>query len=164
MALEIERKFLVIGSAWREKAHAVIPMSQGYLNDQNALKAGKERVYVRVRVQGNQAFINFKSHEVGPSRQEFEYPIPADDGRSLMALCVNRLIEKRRHLLYVGSHLWEIDEFLGDNAGLIVAEVELASVDELFERPAWLGQEVTDDWRYYNVALANYPYRYWEER
>ena len=164
MALEIERKFLVIGSAWREKAHAVIPMAQGYLNDQNALKAGKERVSVRVRVQGDQAFVNFKSHEVGPSRQEFEYPIPADEGRSLMALCVNGLIDKRRHLVRIGSHLWEIDEFLGENAGLIVAEVELASVDEFFERPAWLGQEVTDDWRYYNVALANYPYRNWEER
>ena len=164
MATEIERKFLVIATSWREQSHKVIAMAQGYLNDQVAIVEGRELASTRVRVQGDTAYINIKSREIGPSRQEFEYNIDYADGKALLSLCVGGVIEKNRHLVRVGTHLWEVDEFLGDNAGLVVAEIELTSVDEYFQRPAWIGQEVTDDWRYYNSALANYPYRTWEER
>ncbi|MCW0372872.1 CYTH domain-containing protein [Xanthomonas sacchari] len=162
MAIEIERKFLVIGDGWRAAAHAVIPMAQGYLNDQAALASGAQKASVRVRVQGEAAFLNLKSRELGHTRQEFEYPIPLDDARALLALCVGGMIDKRRHLVQYQGHLWEVDEFLGDNAGLVVAEIELDSADEAFATPDWLGAEVTDDPRYYNVALATCPFCEWQ--
>ncbi|MET7140687.1 CYTH domain-containing protein [Xanthomonas sp. PPL139] len=162
MAIEIERKFLVTGDGWRAAAHAVMPMAQGYLNDQAALASGAQKASVRVRVQGEEAFLNLKSRELGHTRQEFEYPIPPDDARALLALCVGGLIDKRRHLVQHQGHLWEVDEFLGDNAGLVVAEIELDSADETFARPDWLGAEVTDDPRYYNVALASRPFCEWQ--
>src|SRR5690606_41633412 len=93
--------------------------------------------------------------------QEFDYPIPVEDARQLLALCVGGLVEKPRHYVRHGGHLWEIDEFLGDNAGLVVAEIELADPDEAFDRPDWLGAEVTDQPRYYNLALAQRPYARW---
>ena len=99
----------------------------------------------------------------GRSRQEFDYAIPAADARALLALCVGGMVDKRRHLVRHGEHLWEIDEFLGDNAGLVVAEIELGAADEAFERPAWLGVEVTELPRYYNLALASRPYSQWSE-
>jgi adenylate cyclase len=166
MATEIERKFLVAGDAWRADAHAVVPMTQGYLNDQAAMDETAHgraamRASVRVRIAGDRAFLNLKSRELGGSRQEFDYPIPVDDARALMALCVGGTIDKRRHMVRHGVHLWEIDEFLGDNAGLVVAEIELDSVDEPFERPHWLGVEVTGLARYYNLALASRPFSHW---
>lgn len=163
MALEIERKFLLRHDGWRAAAHAVLPMAQGYLNDQAAMDRGEQRASVRVRVQGDGAWLNIKSRELGASRQEFEYAIPPEDAGALLALCVGGRIEKRRHLVRQGAHLWEIDEFLGDNAGLVVAEIELGAVDEAFARPDWLGREVTDLPRYYNLALAARPYARWRE-
>lgn len=161
MAIEIERKFLVTGDGWRTAAHAVVPMAQGYLNDQLSMDEGRQRASVRVRLEGDEAFLNIKSRELGHTRQEFDYPLPVDDARALLALCVGGLVEKRRHLVRHGGHLWEVDEFLGDNAGLVVAEIELGSADEAFERPCWLGVEATDCPRYYNLALAARPYSQW---
>ncbi|MBL8261025.1 MAG: CYTH domain-containing protein [Xanthomonadaceae bacterium] len=163
MAVEIERKFLVVDDRWREQAHQVVPMAQGYLNDQAAMDTGGQRASVRVRLEGDEAHLNLKSRELGHTRQEFDYVIPVEDARALLALCVGGLIDKRRHLVEHGDHLWEIDEFLGDNAGLVVAEIELSSADEVFDRPDWLGAEVTDASRYYNLALASRPYSHWSE-
>ncbi len=162
MPVEIERKFLVSCDGWRAAAHAVLPMAQGYINDQAAMDSGAQKASVRVRIQGEQAFLNLKSRELGHTRQEFEYPLPLDEARALLALCVGGLIDKRRHLVQHQGHLWEVDEFLGDNAGLVVAEIELEQADEAFARPDWLGAEVTDDARYYNLALASHPFSGWE--
>ena len=109
MGIEIERKFLVRGEGWREAAHAVVPMAQGYLNDLAAVDEGHQRASVRVRIEGDAAFLNIKSREAGHTRQEFEYPLPVDDARALLDLCVGGLVEKRRHLVRHGRHLWEID-------------------------------------------------------
>lgn len=161
MAIEIERKFLINGDGWRDAAHAVVPMAQGYLNDLAAMDSGTMKASVRVRIAGEEAHLNLKSRELGHTRQEFEYPIPIADARALLELSVGGLVDKRRHLVRIGRHLWEIDEFLGDNAGLLVAEIELDDADEAFERPDWLGAEVTDESRYYNLALASRPYSQW---
>jgi len=161
MGIEIERKFLVNGDGWRAAAHEVIAMAQGYINDQASMQHGTQKASVRVRIQGAEAYLNLKSRELGHTRQEFDYPIPVDDARALLALCVGGLVDKRRHLVRHDGHLWEVDEFLGDNAGLVVAELELDAADEVFARPAWLGEEVTDDARYYNLALAAHPYKDW---
>ena len=161
MAIEIERKFLVTGDAWREDAHEVVPMAQGYLNDPGAVDGGAHKASVRVRIQGDRAFLNVKSREPGRTRQEFDYPIPVADARDLLALCVGGVVDKRRHLVRHGGHLWEVDEFLGDNAGLVVAEIELDSAGEAFAMPPWAGREVTDEVRYYNLALASRPYSRW---
>lgn len=163
MPLEIERKFLVTDDGWRNAAHAVIPMAQGYLNDLATVDSGAMRTSVRVRIAGDGAFLNLKSRELGHTRQEFDYPIPVADARALLALCVGGAIDKRRHLVEYAGHTWEIDEFLGDNAGLVVAEIELGHADEAFDRPGWLGVEVTDTPRYYNLALASRPYSQWSE-
>lgn len=161
MPIEIERKFLVVGDAWRIAAHDVVPMAQGYLNDLAVVDSGAQKASVRVRIEGTQAFLNIKSRSVGHTRQEFEYPMPVDEAQVLLTLCVGGLVEKRRHLVRHGAHLWEVDEFLGDNAGLVVAEIELDTADEAFETPAWLGREVTQSQRYYNLALAGRPYAQW---
>ena len=163
MGIEIERKFLVTGDGWRSAAREVVPMAQGYLNDVAAMDAGLMKASVRVRIAGDQAFLNLKSREIGHTRQEFEYPIPVDDARALLALTVGGLIDKRRHLVEHAGHLWEVDEFLGDNAGLVVAEIELGSADEVFDKPDWIGAEVTDSARYYNLALATRPYSQWSD-
>lgn len=163
MPLEIERKFLVTSDDWRAAAHKVVPMAQGYLNDLAAMDSGAMKVSVRVRIQGDEAFLNLKSRELGHTRQEFDYAIPVDHARSLLALGVGGLVDKRRHYVGHAGHVWEVDEFLGDNAGLVVAEIELASADEHFERPAWVGREVTDDKRYYNLALASRPFSQWSD-
>jgi len=161
MPLEIERKFLVAGEGWRAAAHEVVPMAQGYVNDQAAMDSGAQRASVRVRIQGDRAFLNLKSRTLGHTRQEFDYGIPVGDARALLALCVGGVIDKRRHYVRHAGHLWEVDEFLGDNAGLVVAEIELEDADEPFEHPSWLGREVTDSARYYNLALASRPYSQW---
>lgn len=161
MAIEIERKFLVTGDGWRSDAHEVVPMAQGYLNDLAAMDTGAMKASVRVRIAGDAAHLNLKSRELGHTRQEFEYPIPVADARALLALSVGGLVDKRRHLVKFGGHLWEVDEFLGDNAGLVVAEIELTDAHESFQRPDWLGVEVTDESRYYNLALASHPFSQW---
>jgi adenylate cyclase len=163
MPIEIERKFLVTSDAWRTAAHKVVPMAQGYINDQAAMDSGAQRASVRVRIAGDEAFVNLKSREAGRTRQEFDYPIPVADARALLALCVGGVIDKRRHYVDHAGHLWEVDEFLGDNAGLVVAEIELGSADEAFQRPDWAGVEVTDSLRYYNLALASRPYSQWSD-
>ncbi|RZA20731.1 MAG: CYTH domain-containing protein [Lysobacteraceae bacterium] len=163
MGIEIERKFLLAGDGWRAAAHKVVPMAQGYLNDLAMVDSGAMNTSVRVRIEGDEARLNIKSRELGASRQEFDYPVPVADARALLALCVGGRIDKRRHYAQHAGHLWEIDEFLGDNAGLVVAEVELDSVDEAFARPGWLGVEATHAQRYYNLALASRPYSQWRD-
>ncbi len=163
MPLEIERKYRVTGEAWRAQAHQVIPMAQGYLNDSASLDSGAQKASVRVRIQGGEAFLNLKSREIGHTRQEFDYPIPVEEARDLLALCVGGMIDKRRHLVRHGGLLWEVDEFLGDNAGLVVAEVELEHAEQAIDLPEWAGEEVTDQVRYYNLALAARPYNQWSD-
>lgn len=167
MPLEIERKFLVTGDGWRAAAHKVVPMAQGYLNGPAAMSGATGgqamKVSVRVRLQGDEAHLNLKSCERGATRQEFEYAIPVEDAHRLLALCIGGRVDKRRHYVRFGGHVWEVDEFQGDNAGLVVAEIELASEQEAFERPDWIGREVTETARYYNLALAARPYSQWSE-
>ena len=156
MAAEIERKFLVKDASWRDQVERTQVIRQGYFG-------GTEKASLRVRLSDDQAWLNIKSATLGISRQEYEYPVPAADAREMLDnLCETPLIEKTRHYLHHGGHLWEIDEFFGDNAGLVVAELELESVDEAFQSPAWLGEEVSDDPRYYNVCLVKHPYREWQ--
>lgn len=154
MPLEIERKFLVSGHAWRS-ADAVL-YRQGYLN------RDKQRT-VRVRIAGDRAFLTIKGVSSGATRVEFEYEIPVSEAAQLLTLCDGPLIEKTRHRVTVGPHVWEVDEFHGDNDGLVVAEIELGSEDEAFARPEWVSVEVTEDARYYNSNLAVRPFRTWSE-
>ncbi len=154
MAKEIERKFLVKGDAWRALAKG-ITYRQGYLN------SVKERT-VRVRTAEDKAFLTVKGLTVGATRPEYEYEIPFDEGKAMLdALAEKPLIEKKRYKIRAGDLTWEIDEFLGDNAGLIVAEVELTSEDRTFDMPAWIGEEVTGDPRYYNANLIKNPFTRW---
>lgn len=157
MALEIERKFLVKSSAWRERAESPVLMRQGYLSTDS-------RCSIRVRIAGDRAWLNLKAKRSGMTRLEFEYPIPRDEAEQILAeLCEGAPIEKYRYELAHEGHVWEIDEFLGANAGLIVAEIELTSEQETFERPSWLGEEVTHDERYYNFNLAQRPFTSWPQ-
>lgn len=161
MPIEIERKFLVTSDAWRAQSSRSVEMAQAYLNDLATLDAGAMNVSVRVRIQGDAAYLNMKSRELGTTRQEFDYPISVDDARALLALAVGGTIEKRRHYVEVGGRTFEVDEFFGDNGGLVVAELELDDADAAFERPDWLGDEVTHEPRYYNLALASRPFSRW---
>lgn len=154
MGVEIERKFLLCNDDWRAAVQRSLPMAQAYL--------GGDQVSVRVRISGAEAWLNIKSAVAGPARQEFEYLIPLDDAQALMGLAGGPSIDKTRHLVDYQGWTWEIDEFAGRNRGLVVAEIELPSVDAAFPRPDWLGVEVTDDRRYYNVALAQQPADSWE--
>lgn len=155
MPIEIERKFLVAGDGWRAQAKRQLLMRQGYLGGESG------RASVRVRLEGDEARLNIKAAVVGSARAEYEYAIPhAQAVEILDTLCVGQL-DKIRHYVEFAGHTWEVDEFLGDNAGLIVAEIELPSVHHPFERPDWLGAEVTDDRRYYNHHLALHPYARW---
>lgn len=154
MAIEIERKFLLANDSWRGAVRRSERLAQGYL--------GGERCSVRVRIGGAQAHLNIKSRTRGHTRLEFEYPIPLADARQLLAeLALPGAIDKTRHHVEHGGRHWEIDEFHGDNLGLIVAEIELEHAEAAFERPSWLGPEVTDDTRYYNASLAERPYADW---
>ncbi len=155
MAQEIERKFLVKGDGWRDPTNAT-RYRQGYLSTDKART-------VRVRTAGDKAYLTIKGATEGVSRAEFEYPIPLDDANQLLGLCHRPLIEKDRYLIPYGDHEWEVDEFFGDNEGLVVAEVELESEDQPFERPDWVGPEVSDDPRYFNASLVAHPYREWRE-
>ena len=161
MGIEIERKFCVVNDSWRARADKSVRIAQGYLNDMQALRAGTQQASVRVRIAGEQAFLNMKSRELGHTRQEFDYEIPVADAEDLLKLCVGGLIDKTRHYVRHAGFLWEIDVFEGDNAGLVVAEIELPSADTAFEHPDWVGDEVTEQLRYYNLALAERPYSRW---
>jgi adenylate cyclase len=157
MALEIERKFLLRNDDWRSEVKQSFFLRQGYLN-------AEQRCSVRVRTSGLHAWLNIKGATVGAERLEFEYEIPLADANILLdQLSHGPVIEKTRHLVEVGGHLWEIDVFAGDNAGLVVAEIELEHADEPFEKPSWAGEEVTHDIRYYNTMLARNPFRSWPE-
>ena len=131
-------------------------MSQGYL-------ASGARLSVRVRVAGHEAWLNIKAGGLVASRQEYEYPVPLDEAHELLVLAEGPLIEKTRHFVEHGGMTWEIDEFHGENEGLVVAELELDSEDEPFARPPWLGPEVTQLRRYYNVCLVTHPYSAWND-
>ena len=156
MPREIERKFLLKSAAWRSQVLASRQMSQGYL-------ASGGNVSIRVRIAGDEAWLNIKAGGFVASRQEYEYPLPLDEARELLALVEGPLVEKTRHYVEQGALTWEIDEFHGDNSGLVVAELELDSEDADFARPPWLGIEVTELRRYYNVCLVKHPYRAWNE-
>jgi len=161
MPIEIERKFLVVGDTWRGDVSHSQHMAQGYLAGPPA-----SRCSVRIRIAGEEAHLNIKSATIGVQRDEFEYPIPLSDAEHLLAALAGGRVEKIRHHVVAGPHMFEIDEFLGENAGLVVAEIELAHAEERFDRPVWLGREVTDLARYYTLNLATYPYSHWsaEER
>ncbi|WP_127845243.1 CYTH domain-containing protein [Psychroflexus aestuariivivens] len=153
---EIERKFLVTSSKFKEEAYDSKSISQGFLNSH------KVRT-VRVRIYGNSGFLTIKGESTadGTSRFEWEQEIPVEEAKSLLKLCEPGIIEKTRFLVKKGKHIFEIDEFYGENEGLIVAEVELNSADEKFQKPNWLGTEVTGNPKYYNSVLSKNPYTNW---
>ncbi|OQS46492.1 CYTH domain-containing protein [Chromobacterium violaceum] len=153
MALEIERRFVVSGDGWRGLAPAV-QYRQGYLSVE------KERT-VRVRVVGQQAWLTLKSHISNVSRHEFEYPIPLADAQTIMGAMCPMVVDKLRHRIEHGGFVWEVDEFFGNNAGLVLAEIELPDEDTPFAKPDWVGEEVTEDGRYTNAYLSKHPYRSW---
>lgn len=155
MGTEIEHKFLIRDERWRQQTTRSVRMRQGYLTSD-------ERCSVRVRVAGDHGFLNVKSGTLGIQRSEYEYPIPLAEAEEILdTLCEKPVLEKTRHYVPVGEHCWEVDEFAGANAGLIVAEVELSRPDEPFERPDWAGEDVSGDPRYYNSRLARQPYTTW---
>lgn len=153
MSKEIERKFLVRGD-FKSLAFRSERITQGYLS------SVPERT-VRVRIKGNEGFITIKgrSNASGLTRYEWEKEIPVDEARELLQLSEPGMIDKTRYLVQVGKHVFEVDEFYGENEGLILAEIELQSEDEPFEKPEWLGKEVTGDPRYYNAMLSKKPYK-----
>ena len=154
MAQEIERKFLVVGDAWRALAEGVV-YRQGYLS------TDADRT-LRVRTVGAKGYLTVKGITVGATRTEFEYEIPVADADAMLdELCLRPIIEKTRHKIPFDGLVWEVDVFAGDNDGLVVAEVELASEDQEFRLPDWIGEEVTDDPRYYNANLVAHPYKAW---
>ena len=156
MAKEIERKFLVKGAAWRNSSQGV-QYRQGYLN------SAKECT-VRVRLAGDKGFLTIKGLTVGAARAEYEYEIPAADAEAMLDdLAEKPLIEKIRYKISYAGLIWEIDEFMGDNAGLVVAEVELDSETQAISKPDWAGEEVTGDARYFNSSLCRQPFKQWRK-
>ncbi len=156
MAVEIERKFLVKDEQFKTLATKQTRIVQGYLS------SAPERT-VRVRIKGEQGFLTIKgiSNESGASRFEWEKEISAEEAKSLLEICEPGVIDKTRFLVTAGPHTYEVDEFYGENRGLVVAEIELHSEDEVFEKPEWLAQEVTGDARYYNSMLMKNPFTEW---
>lgn len=155
MAKEIERKFLVLGDHWRDLAIGV-RYRQGYLLRE---KTGKT---IRIRIVGDQGFLTIKSETTGFTRLEFEYPIPLADAMEMLEKLGDRpQIEKQRYRIPMGDFVWEVDEFFGENAGLIVAEIELNDEAQSFPKPEWIGLEVTRESRYFNASLVDYPYSQW---
>ncbi|MBL8296921.1 MAG: CYTH domain-containing protein [Rhodanobacteraceae bacterium] len=161
MGIEIERKFLLASDAWRGQVSRSQRLVQGYLVSAAAVTSGAARSSVRVRIGGEQAWLNIKSSTLGPSRQEYEYEVPLADAEAMLAKLCDGVVEKIRHYVACADHEFEIDEFLGANDGLVVAELELDAVDQVFERPDWLGREVSHLPRYYNLNLIAYPYSGW---
>jgi adenylate cyclase len=158
MAIEIEHKFLLANEDWRELAHKAVKYKQGYLSSQPTSS-------IRVRIADDQAWLNIKSATIGTQRLEFEYEIPLSDADEIItALCSKPLIEKTRHFVQNEGNTWEIDEFEGDNQGLVIAEIELPEAGFTFAKPYWLGAEVTYDLRYYNNNLATNPYKQWSNK
>jgi adenylate cyclase len=155
MAIEIERKFLISSDEWRHDADDGIQITQGYMGS-------NEKSSVRIRINGDTANINIKSKKIGRQRSEYEYTIPLDDANEMLtALCDRPYIDKTRYHVNHQGHVWEVDVFAGENEGLVVAELELTTVDETFSLPRWIGEEVTEDPRYYNICLVTNPYKSW---
>lgn len=155
MGLEIERKYLVINDNWKSAVEGESVLKQGYLTAQ-------PEVTVRVRIAGERAQLNIKGGMKGISRSEYEYEIPLPDAEEIIAnLVTGSVIDKTRYKVRCGDHLWDLDLFHGDNAGLVIAEIELESETESFHMPDWVGQEVSRDARYYNANLIKHPYRDW---
>lgn len=154
--IEIERKFLVTSNAFKTDAFSQNKIAQGYLS------SVPERT-VRVRIKGDKGFVTVKgiSSDSGMSRFEWEKEIPVDEAENLLKLCEKGIIDKIRFNVTIGNHTFEVDEFHGENEGLIIAEIELNSENEAFEKPNWLGEEVTNDKRYYNSYLSNHPFKNW---
>ena len=150
MGIEIERKYLVNGDSWRELGDPVHYI-QGYLQD-------NEDKVVRIRIQGEKAYLTIKGRTKGLSRKEFEYPMPHEDATEMLFLCGGLIVEKKRSTIKFQGKIWEVDEFEGKNKGLILAEIELESEDESFSIPPWIGKEVSGDPRYYNSYLARHPF------
>ena len=155
MKREIERRFLVRTASWRAEASAGALCRQAYLHSEPACTV---RVRLMDDAQGGRAWLTVKGRTEGLARDEFEYPIPVEDATRLLALATAGRVEKRRHRLEAGGMCWEIDVFAGDNAGLVLAEIELEREDQDFARPDWLGEEVTGDARYTSACLAMRPY------
>ncbi|MBQ8520891.1 MAG: CYTH domain-containing protein [Bacteroides sp.] len=156
MALEIERKFLVKDNSYRQLAESSSRIAQGYIC------SGRGRT-VRIRIRDDKGYLTIKgpAAQGGLSRYEWEKEIPLDEAQELMRLCEPGMIDKARYLVRSGNHVFEVDEFYGENEGLVVAEVELRSEEEAFEKPSFVGEEVTGDVRYYNSFLMKWPYRTW---
>nr|VFJ65251.1 MAG: adenylate cyclase [Candidatus Kentron sp. FW] len=155
MSTEIERKFLVNNDSWKQRVSEGTRYKQGYFPNSDTCS-------VRIRIADDKATLNIKGATLSISRDEYEYPIPHDDAEKMLtSFCKRPFIEKTRYLVKNGAHIWEIDVFEGDNAGLIVAEIELSHEDEEFEIPSWIGQDVSGDPRYYNVCLREHPYKDW---
>lgn len=154
--IEIERKFLVTSNTFKTDAFSQNKIAQGYLS------SVPERT-VRVRIKGGKGFVTVKgiSSDSGMSRFEWEKEIATDEAENLLKLCEKGIIDKTRFNIKVGNHTFEVDEFHGENEGLVIAEIELNSENEVFERPNWLGEEVTNDKRYYNSYLSNHPFKNW---
>ncbi|GAB1416673.1 CYTH domain-containing protein [Paludibacter sp.] len=156
MPIEIERKFLVLSESYKSDSFRQTTIVQGYLSN-------SDKSTIRVRVCGQTAYLTIKgkSNKSGLSRYEWEKEISVAEAQELLPLCFGSLIEKVRYEIKVGGKLFEVDEFLGENIGLTVAEIELDNEDEVFEKPTWLGEEVSGDKRYYNVYLIDNPYKNW---
>ncbi len=156
--IEIERKFLVTSDEYKTAAFAKNEIGQGYLN------STPERT-VRVRIKGNKGYLTIKGkgNESGMSRFEWEKEIPVSEAKSLLELCEKGVISKTRFEIKVGNHVYEVDEFYGENSGLVIAEIELKSETETFEKPSWLGNEVTNNEQYYNAYLSKNPFKNWEK-
>jgi adenylate cyclase len=154
--IEIERKFLVVSDDFINETFAKKRIVQAYLN------SNPERT-VRIRIKENKGFLTIKGKgsATGTTRMEWETEIPLQDAEKLMTICENGIIDKTRHEVMVGNHMYEVDVFVGDNMGLIVAEIELQSENETFEKPNWLGKEVTNDERFYNAYLSVKPFKTW---
>ena len=158
MTVEIERKFLLLTDQWiltKQQQNL-----QGSIFKQAYLNSTPDRT-VRVRIQSEQAFLTIKSKNNGISRQEFEYPIPISEAEDLLLLCETPALEKIRYKVNYQGHIWEVDEFYGENQGLIVAEIELQNETEKFCLPPWLSREVSDDARYFNSQLSKHPFSRW---
>ena len=155
MALEIERKFLVIDDSWKPQVVRSHVLKQGYL-------ASSPGPTVRIRTSDESAFLTIKGKTIGFSRVEFEYEVPMEEALDLLKLSANTPIEKTRYIIKADGHVWEIDVFEGANQGLVLAEVELQSEDEQIVLPSWVGIEVSDDPRYFNSYLSQNPFNEWE--